>query len=665
MNLNNKICTKPWEYIEFHLDYTNNDIFMIPCCPSWLNINYGYINENFKFPECLDTLHNKNANLLKQSILDGSYKYCNKDLCPYIQSNDLSIKGKNIDNLKLRHINLCYDRTCNLKCPSCRKNYEALTIDSNPSLYNKAKKLQNNLLNYINSIDYEITLALIGSGDPFASELCLDFIRNINNSKINILFQTNGLLFTEKMWKSLKNIYNNNINMMISLDAANEEEYNLIRCGGSWDKIMNNLSFISSLKKNNNIKSVILCCVVQNLNYKSIPNFIKIAKKFDFTAHFSRLVNWGTFSDKEFKEHNIFDENHPNHQSFINIINQNYDYKHIAWTNLDKYIEWNNLEKYNNMITLENIVLYFIKCGERYEIYSDRLEELFPWSPPWRNNATLKIKNDSKYTARFNNFKEDLCFDELYLLSDMGEGTFGIGVLNFISRILTYPKNKKILATNKLSYMDELYFYFKKEGYDFFSKDEIDGIINKRIIVKKLYIGGENYYYNYSTRHHDFSEVNRNIHNDNLVIFRQDAADGRSRKLINYTDVYNLFKKYNFDIIPSLSVLSFNQRKVLMNSYKNIFVEGGCALASLFLIDNFDISFYIFQSPSLDSKFDLVFDENLKINYLDDVCYFDTENDLIKEYKQKLLSDPQNVNPENIPFLINIEKLDSVIKNLI
>ena len=76
---------------------------------------------------------------VRESILDGSYKYCDEKQCPYLsglKNNKLSPQFvKNlILNLynrmehieKLITVNFCFDRSCNFQCPSCRSELTKL-----------------------------------------------------------------------------------------------------------------------------------------------------------------------------------------------------------------------------------------------------------------------------------------------------------------------------------------------------------------------------------------------------------------------------------------------------------------------------------------------------------------------------------------------------------
>ena len=113
------ICTTPFTYLEAHKDSVYS------CCPSWL-------------PNKLSTLENietvwesEELKKIQDSIIDGSYKYCSKILCPYlselIDNNSIPngfIEKKHFNREKYKkgptNINFAFDRSCNLSCPSCR-----------------------------------------------------------------------------------------------------------------------------------------------------------------------------------------------------------------------------------------------------------------------------------------------------------------------------------------------------------------------------------------------------------------------------------------------------------------------------------------------------------------------------------------------------------------
>ena len=127
-DLSQKFCFQPWDFMEIQ-----DDLSIFNCCPNWIDYySYG------KLDSSLNTAviwNGEKAQEFRKSILDGSFKFCNRTLCPYIQNNSLPnrsdiLEGKYgtkwVDVLNQQQttsenptrINLSYDKSCNLKCPS-------------------------------------------------------------------------------------------------------------------------------------------------------------------------------------------------------------------------------------------------------------------------------------------------------------------------------------------------------------------------------------------------------------------------------------------------------------------------------------------------------------------------------------------------------------------
>jgi hypothetical protein len=62
--------------------------------------------------------------------------------------------------------------------------------------------------------------------------------------------------------------------------------------------------------------------VVQENNFFEMPDFIKLGKRLNVdTVFFTQLVNWGTFSDEEFRLRAIHLPAHPRHSEFASLLN--------------------------------------------------------------------------------------------------------------------------------------------------------------------------------------------------------------------------------------------------------------------------------------------------------------------------------------------------------
>lgn len=74
VDLKNYVCRVPFDSLEIH----NNVYFL--CCPPWLP---NKINQT-EFP-IKDVWYSSPIDEVRKSILDGSYRYCDKEMCPYLK----------------------------------------------------------------------------------------------------------------------------------------------------------------------------------------------------------------------------------------------------------------------------------------------------------------------------------------------------------------------------------------------------------------------------------------------------------------------------------------------------------------------------------------------------------------------------------------------------
>jgi len=338
------VCTAPFNYLEIHKEK------VFGCCPSWMTIPYGDTNN-------LSSVWNSDiAVKTRESVLDGSYRYCDKNKCAYLSQlintnipTDIFIKKSqdiSLNNGPTR-LNLSFDLSCNLSCPSCRKN-----ISNDDELLNINRILKNVSLEFKNTVTY---IYISGTCDPFASKTFRNFLKNFNIDMFpkleHIHLHTNGLLLTEQMWNEIENVHKYIKSIEISIDAATKDTYEKIRRGGKWETIIKNINFISTIPT---IKEKSYSFVVQDTNYKEmkmfydmIVNLPHINKR--YIIYFGKILNWGTYSDDEFLIKQIWNENHINFNDFILELRKvGIIYKSI--NNMNDIIEKYNLQPNKNRL---------------------------------------------------------------------------------------------------------------------------------------------------------------------------------------------------------------------------------------------------------------------------------------------------------------------------
>ena len=342
IDLNSFVCNIPFTSLEIH----NNVCFV--CCPSWLPNKIEMSEIPLK-----DMWNSEPIIDIRKSMLDGTFKYCNKEMCPYLsklikdgiatgpitlKSNPVSHQNLIIENNTPDYIVMNFDRTCNYKCPSCRVD---LIVEDSKGIQRVEKTIEDIDKYYSQHVK---TLYITGSGDPFVSVGFRNYLRKFNPKKYpnleKIHFHTNASMWNKEMWDSMPNVHKYVKSCEISIDAGTKDTYeNKTRLGGDWENLMNNLKFINTLRIR-----VKTSFVVQDTNYTEMETFYNLmysifGKKVN--VFFGKITNWGTFSEGEFKLKQVWDTEHPEHQLFKNEFNKIWKNRNL-FHNLYEFIDTTN-----------------------------------------------------------------------------------------------------------------------------------------------------------------------------------------------------------------------------------------------------------------------------------------------------------------------------------
>jgi len=272
-------------------------------CQSWLPQSIG----NLQIAPLDKIINSSTHKILKSSIDDGSYRYCNEHQCTYLKTGKFYHGYPN----KIKYLRLAIDDSCNLQCPSCRTS---LVFHKKGNKFNLGIRLADKINQWLKNCVDPIEVHIGSDGDPFASHVYRHFMKNTpikQNIKYSLL--TNGLMFKD-FYSKVPWVIENLNELGISIDGASKETYEKLRLGGKWDKINENLQCISKLKEKYNFRFK-LHFVVQKDNYHEMEDIIQLGK--DYNADrvwFSRIQDWNTWSN--FSEHNIFDVQHPQHSDY-------------------------------------------------------------------------------------------------------------------------------------------------------------------------------------------------------------------------------------------------------------------------------------------------------------------------------------------------------------
>ena len=166
---------------------------------------------------------------------------------------------------------------CNLRCAMC-DSWSTKRLP--PFVQRTYEQLQG-------FFDRPITLKLTGSGDPLARRDTRDLLLKLSaekNTAVRVELLTNGLLFTPAMWQKIKDCHYTFIN--VSIDAATPETYAKIRRGGRWEALLAALDLIRQARDAGHFEYVVINMTVMRSNFREIPAFIALARRYGFVAAF-------------------------------------------------------------------------------------------------------------------------------------------------------------------------------------------------------------------------------------------------------------------------------------------------------------------------------------------------------------------------------------------
>lgn len=328
----NYFCRNPFMYNEIRM---SGEIFI--CCPQRNPASIGNILN--------DSLQNiwasEKAQIIRETVFDGSFKYCNSETCSVLRRGDQEggLLLKNEKNLQIlrshksttpTQVLFVVDNSCNLSCPSCRlKKISQLDSFYKPQGLTVIRKTLRDMF-FESHNEYKL-IGMDGSGEVFNSEVYREvfetedlFTKTHLWPNVKFTLSTNGTMMTTKIQQKYKSFFDHIEWIEISVDAGNEESYNKVRVGGNWKLLWKNIDyFYSTMKSNKNVRWV-WNIIAQKNNYKSIPELINIANKFTEkkpVINIARVLNWGTWSEEEYLNHAVHLPSHPEHEEYLEIIN--------------------------------------------------------------------------------------------------------------------------------------------------------------------------------------------------------------------------------------------------------------------------------------------------------------------------------------------------------
>lgn len=305
---NNTVCMAPFSEIEIDEDGNVNC-----CCVQYTN---GYFFGNI-YEQTFDEIWNgKKAKEFRQNLIDNKYTHCNRGICNFGRLAPTNNK-KSLDADYPKFVTIAYDRTCNLKCITCR---DSIIRESKFS----SQEIEENIEKYYLPICKNAEELVLNSiGECLISKHSRTLIKKASEKYPNLKFNimTNGLVCNEIVLKNL-GLYGKLSTIQVSIHAATKETYDKITRTSNFKYVMKNLKWLSEEKKKGKIPTVIINFVVNSLNYKEMPDFVQLAKDLDITASFWELQKWSGNTEmlKNYENYAVFNRKHPQFQDLLEIL---------------------------------------------------------------------------------------------------------------------------------------------------------------------------------------------------------------------------------------------------------------------------------------------------------------------------------------------------------
>lgn len=216
-----KYCERPFQHVYI---MPNGDV---RCC-SWTTKTLGNLLEN-----TLEEVWNSAAaEELRESVRDGSFRFCRQRSCPRCENNSLAEIDEASEGDKLLPLdrpvefNCAIDYICNHSCPSCRK--EVFVPDQ--KYIDNMKRIIEMLKPYLPTAKF---LSTDGQGDCFASPYVMEMLESFKpvNPDLKITLETNGVLFDEEHWNRIKHLAGHYIRCVVTANSFQRATYKYLGGG--------------------------------------------------------------------------------------------------------------------------------------------------------------------------------------------------------------------------------------------------------------------------------------------------------------------------------------------------------------------------------------------------------------------------------------------------
>jgi len=278
------------------------------------------------------------AQKARESIADGSFSYCRKVSCPFLERDSLpdvteeEMKALAVPAEVPEFLLLANDKTCNIACTTCRSGVFCPSKEERDKIDHALQRLKP----YADRTKY---IDVDGSGEFLASPGFMRFLEELRpeRSDCTINMQTNGVLFDEAHWNKLSHLWQCNLEVNLTLNSLHRGTYRYLSGGFDYlERVIDNIKFLSELRREEKIKKLTVTMVVQECNFQEIPEYVHTLDSEEYTIDELMLrpvYKWFGMSEETYWFKNILNPLHPYHKQYLKVLEDD------CWNN-PKIYDW-------------------------------------------------------------------------------------------------------------------------------------------------------------------------------------------------------------------------------------------------------------------------------------------------------------------------------------
>lgn len=271
-----RICKRGFESLEIN-DYKGN---VRGCCQ--ISPSGGHRLGSLLDSSLKDIWRGERVREMHERLRDGgAYSFCSSATCPMIANKNLDDGCIDVEVPPEWPISLhiSFEGMCNYRCRCCQA-HGGITAVRQADREQYARNIDTIASRIEECMPHVKHVVACGSCELFASPRTLELLgswRTIHDpSEVSAFLQTNGSMFNEQNWSKISNLGRYHLSVEVTVMSFNERIYQYLSgTRRPLDELLDNLRFISSLRRSGAVDFFSIATVVQEMNFLDLPEFTR------------------------------------------------------------------------------------------------------------------------------------------------------------------------------------------------------------------------------------------------------------------------------------------------------------------------------------------------------------------------------------------------------